>query len=151
MKVSDAHLLTPVGRRLVHSWLNSPSGNQPVIQGADALRIAALKALEQVGDSTAIPIVERLAQIKPLTPGQAKVQQAAIECLPMLRANCGEVEAARTLLRASQADTARPDTLLRPATGAGQTDRNELLRADLTPRPPSLAAPPSPGKGESEA
>ena len=150
MKVNDAPLLTPAGRRLIHSWLNSPSGNQPVMRGTDALRVAALKALEEAGDSTAIPIVERLAQIEPLTPGQEKVKRAATECLPMLRANCGEVETARTLLRASQAGEARPDTLLRPASGAGQTDSAELLRADLTPRPPSLIRSFLAGKGEQE-
>ena len=66
-------------------------------------------------------------------PEQAKIKQAAIECLPMLLANCGDVEAARTLLRASQAEDARPDTLLRPASQSAQTNPAELLRGSEPP------------------
>ena len=141
MKASDAGLLTPFAQWRINSWLNSANrfgdGNPPPC----SLRIAALKALEQVGNSTAIAVVERLANSEPQTPEQEKIKQAAIECLPMLRANCGEVEAAQTLLRASHADKTDPKTLLRPASGAGQMDKAELLRGTDSPD-----APPSEGQ-----
>ena len=133
MKASDAYLLAPAFRRIIHTWLNNAillRGSNPKFE---ALYIAALKALEQVGDSSDIPYVVRVAKMKARTPEQEKIKQAAIECLPMLRANCGEVEAARTLLRASQSEDARPDTLLRPASGSGQTGSAELLRGSDSP------------------
>ena len=133
MKASDTHFLTPAHRQTIHAWLNIGDVEFCVIRRLNGLRIAALKALEQVGDSGAIPIVERLANMRPRTTEKAKIKQAAIDCLPMLRANCGDVEAARTLLRASQAETTDPKTLLRPASGAGQTDGAELLRGTETP------------------
>ena len=128
MKASDAYLLTPYARGTINGWLNITADYSTIHAYPDDLRIAALKALEQVGDTSAISFVERLTTIMTDSRSQAQLKQAAIECLPMLRANCGEVEAARTLLRASHAEAARPDTLLRPASGAGQTAAQELLR-----------------------
>ena len=128
MKAGDAKIITPIARQTIHKWLNSANDRNPTYFYPAPLRLAALKALEQVGDARDIQVVKRLAKMKPRTPEQEELKQAAIECLPMLRANCGEVEAARTLLRASHAEDARPDTLLRPASGAGQTAAQELLR-----------------------
>ena len=133
MKASDAHLLTREARLFLHAWVSSALTVGTRFSDRDALRLAALKALEQVGDSSAIPVVERLANCAPQTPREERIRQAAIECLPMLRANCGEVETARTLLRASQSEDARPDTLLRPASGSGQTGSAELLRGSDSP------------------
>ena len=128
MRASDAKLLTPFALRTIYMWLAVPADYSTIDAYPDALRIASLKALEQVGDSSAIPYVERLATLQMITPVKAQLKQAAIECLPLLRANCGEVKAARTLLRASHAEDARPDTLLRPASGAGGAKPQELLR-----------------------
>ena len=128
LKVSDAAILTPAARGQMHEWLSIGAGGWKLHRYAGNLRLATLKALEQVGDSTAISIVERLANINARTASDRKAKQAALECLPMLRANCGAVEAARTLLRASHAEAARPDTLLRPASGASQTAAQDLLR-----------------------
>ena len=133
MKASDANLLTPYARRKIRRWLE--------VYGVDigmnfyliSLRVAVLKALEQVGDSRDIPVVERLVNMNTYTSEEEEIQQAAAHCLPILRANCAEVEAARTLLRASQAEDARPNTLLRPASGAGQTERHNLLRGTDAP------------------
>lgn len=133
MKATDAHLLTPVDRRMIHLWLNNAvliGGSNPKFED---LYVASLKALEQVGDADAIPVVERLTKMKGRTPAQKKIKQAAIECLPMLLANCGEVETARTLLRASHSEAARPDTLLRAASGSAQSNPAELLRGAETP------------------
>ena len=128
LKASDAYLLTPTIHRIIATWLNNTADDRLLHRCPADLCIAALKALEQVGDSRDIPAVKRWRKIKPQTPGQAKIKQAAIECLPLLMANCSGVEANWTLLRASHAEDARPDTLLRPASGAGNTDAAELLR-----------------------
>ena len=135
MKASDAHLLTPAAHTLIRAWLSTvynPALSLGYSLSADAC-IAALKALEQIGDSNYISIVERLANMKTRTPAKARVKQAAIECLPMLRSHCGEVAAARTLLRAANAEEARPDTLLRAATGLPETASAELLRGANKP------------------
>lgn len=133
MKASDARLVTPAMRQTLHIWLGSWENLVGRTAFPDDLRIAALKALEQVGDAKSIPIVERLAQRLPRTDSETAVRKAALECLPMLRANCGEVDAARTLLRAAHAEDARPDTLLRPANGAAQTASRDLLRGAEPP------------------
>lgn len=133
LKSSDAYLLTPDSRQMIRWWLDGvPLDRQP-LQCEDALRIAALKALEKVGDAKDVPVVERLAQRQPRAQREEKIKQAAMECLPKLLMNCGEMEAARTLLRASQAEDAHSATLLRPASGAGQTDSAELLRGAEPP------------------
>lgn len=91
----------------------------------DALRVAILKALEQIGDAKAIPHVERIIA-GPVTP---PVRRAAEECLPYLRLRAEQEQQAQTLLRASTAvEVAMPETLLRPAQGAVSSDTSQLLR-----------------------
>ncbi len=128
MRIEDASSLNRCARETINSWIGYVGYHTGNDTALDDLRFAALKALKQVGDATAIPEVKRLANIEASTLREKALRQAARECLPMLRANCGEVETARTLLRASHAENARPDTLLRPASGAGQTNSAELLR-----------------------
>ncbi len=133
MRASDAPLLTPALRRYLNGCLaNANAGGLPAAQ-YDSFYVAILKALEQVGDSSAIPAVTRLSQLRGNSRRSRRLREAAIECLPMLRANCGEVETARTLLRASHAEDARPDTLLRPASGAAPTAAQDLLRGAEPP------------------
>ena len=129
-------MITPKARQIIYSWLGDARADVGLDAHYDALYIAALKALEQVGDAKAIPPVKRLSKITAQTPGALRVRQAAIDCLPTLRAHCGEVETARVLLRASQAGEARPDTLLRPATGAEETNSAGLLRGAEKPDAP---------------
>ena len=93
MKASDAPLLTPDARKAIHSWLATATDGLLIRRYPDTLRIAALKALEQVGDSTAVPYVERLARGNFLRLGNDRVRKAALECLPMLKANYSKVEA----------------------------------------------------------
>ena len=138
LKASDAVLLTPAARDAIYWHLEAVANETGAFKCPANLCIVALKALEQVGDSSAIPVVKRVAGMSARSAARVKIKQAAIDCLPMLRANCRDVEAARTLLRASQPGEARPDTLLRPATGAGQTDKNELLRGAGEPSTPAL-------------
>ena len=133
MKASDAPILTPALRRTLNLWLMNANSGALSHARYDAFFVAILKAFEQVGDSSAIPAVSRLAKMQGRTRRRKALKQAAIECLPMLRANCGEVETARTLLRASQSEVTDPDTLLRPASGSGQADAAELLRGADSP------------------
>ena len=133
MKASDARLLTPALRRTLNLWLTNAPVSSLLQRRYDPLFLAVLKALEQVGDSSAIPVVTRLAKMKGWTRRQKALKQAAIECLPMLQAHCGDVETARTLLRASQSENAGANTLLRPASGSGTTDSAELLRGSDSP------------------
>ena len=92
-------------------------------------RLAILKALEQIGDAAAIPAVEHLANGYAYSANQRALKAAAQECLPLLRANFGSVEANKTLLRASSAENAAPETLLRASEPAPDTKPEELLRA----------------------
>jgi len=89
--------------------------------------LAILKALEQIGDSTAIPTVERLAKMKPVDEDQRLLQAGAEICLSRLRERSQEVEQQSSLLRASSAIPT--NTLLRAANGTTTTDPMQLLRA----------------------
>ena len=90
------------------------------------LTIACLKALEQVGDASAIPAVKKL--LPKMYPAQWKegIALAAQECLFYLESNTGRFQQAETLLRASETAT-RPDILLRPAQSAPDTTPAEQL------------------------
>ena len=133
MKASDARLMTPACRRVIHGWLTIRPVEIGVKSHHNDLRVAALKALEQVGDSQDIPVVEQVAITKHRAPDFERVRRAALDCLPMLRANCGGVETARTLLRASQSEDVRPDTLLRPPPVRGRRTRRNCCAARIYP------------------
>ena len=90
--------------------------------------ISALRALSQVGDTSAIPLVEKITIRSSYTVDDERVLGTARECLSRLRIRAGLIVESENLLRASHAEAARPDTLLRPASGAGQTAAQELLR-----------------------
>ena len=128
LKASDANLLTPLRRYTLNVMLGSCF--QPHLRGVDEeFTLAILKAYEQVGDAKAIPVVERIANHNPRNDGQRRIQQAAEACLPLLRANSGEVASTQTLLRASTRQTNTPDVLLRATVAASPTRPAELLRA----------------------
>jgi hypothetical protein len=88
------------------------------------LKIATLKALEQIGDEEALPIVEQAAQ----QARNPRVRQAAQECLPFLRIRVEEQRFRQWLLRSSAAIVLPKETLLRPAVGGPETKAEELLR-----------------------
>ena len=96
MKASDAALLTAGQRKLLYALLKSGLN---VYANPDLLlkyRLAVVKALEQIGDADAIPLVEHLANGKARTAHQKALKAAAMECLPLLRANCSDGEATKT-------------------------------------------------------
>ena len=133
LRANDAYLLTSNMRNHIRTWLGEQVNTDWNVLCPDHLQIAALKALEQVGNTDDIEVVERLANMKTRTSAQEKVKHAAIECLPMLRSHCGEVAAARTLLRAANAEDARPETLLRAASSTTKASATELLRGTKKP------------------
>ncbi len=97
-----------------------------VSQNFASLPWYVLKALEQIGASRAI------GPVRLLTQGyfNRKFQQAAKQCLTQLEAHGEEREQTRLLLIPS-AETAGRDTLLRAASGIGETKPEQLLRAAI--------------------
>ncbi len=97
------------------------------------LRLAILKAFEQVGGSREQAAVERLARgLPPLqsaVPVPPELQQAAKDCLPYLQLRATEQRAREQLLRASSAHNLSDDVLLRPATTRPEARPEQLLRA----------------------
>jgi hypothetical protein len=97
-----------------------------------ALRVAILKAMEQVGGKRELPYVEALARETSRQPRALKtdpeIQAAARECLPFLQARVDDQRASAQLLRASSADAGQPNELLR-ASVAEVGDPGTLLRA----------------------
>ncbi len=132
MRASDAGLLNAEQRENLYRGLRRK--NPPLV-------LAILTALEQVGDSKAIPYVEKLeknlleqqAEAKKLArlqPAEIDQQlQAARECLQFLQDHVQQEQARQTLLRASSAAQVAPDSLLRPAAETFEQDTASLLRA----------------------
>lgn len=96
------------------------------------LQIAALKALEQVGDESSIAVVQEIVWHPELYPRFRKLQEAAESCLEYLKTHASRAENAQMLLRASHY-TEHQDELLRPARDADDTPVNELLRPESKP------------------
>ncbi|MCW3100868.1 MAG: hypothetical protein JWL77_6486 [Chthonomonadaceae bacterium] len=88
--------------------------------------VAILNVLEQIGDSAAIPIVERIAKRTP-QQDEPSLREAAVACLSRLRERSQEVELQSCLLRASS--SVPTNTLLRAAIETSPTDPTQLLRA----------------------
>jgi hypothetical protein len=89
--------------------------------------LAILKALEEIGNSVAIPSILRLAKMRPRTEEQRLLREAAETCLSRLRERHQEVEQQNSLLRSSS--SIPTDTLLRAVTETPTTDPMQLLRA----------------------
>jgi hypothetical protein len=109
-----------------------------------ALKLAILRALEQIGDGRAIPAVKRL-QSPPRVAGLVlgfldrrfhigardrieEVCRAARDCLPFLEERAAAERLRDRLLRPAMAPTRGPDRLLRPAGGSPTTPDELLLR-----------------------
>ena len=126
LRASDATLLTDAQRAAFGRALVSNVNNPDFL-------IAALKALEQVGEGGVLPVVESLATGKLRTANPEEVQTAARECLPFLQARFEQQRASQSLLRASERAETPPEQLLRAAHGVPNTENQELLRPG-TPR-----------------
>jgi hypothetical protein len=124
LQASDSARLSPRQRAALYRMLKMSNARAH----AEFL-IALLKALEQIGDGTAVPYVESLAESRPLSARQAAIQEAAQECLPYLKELARQDGYSQTLLRASAAAEPAAEGLLRPAYGSPDTEPATLLRA----------------------
>ncbi|HZT44433.1 MAG TPA: hypothetical protein VFA07_19875 [Chthonomonadaceae bacterium] len=98
------------------------------------MTVSALKTLEQVGDESAIPVVQNLADLPPATWKMKRIREAAQECLPYLREHIREARQAQTLLRPSDSAASGTESLLRPTNTTGmETPQEQLLRATSHP------------------
>lgn len=105
-------------------------------QLSERVALLILSALGKVGDGRATVIVERVAQ----TATEETVRRAAWSVLPLLQDRRRQENAANTLLRGASPNMAGQETLLRAVAPADQTDPAQLLRPNISPISPSLAA-----------
>jgi hypothetical protein len=125
MKASDAEGLSREQRQFLYIILTQDQKWYAAgYDWGEDLKVAALKALEQVGDEEALPIVAQVALHAPGLP----IRQAALECLPFLQMRVEEQRSRQSLLRSSAASVFPNETLLRPAAGGSETNAEELLR-----------------------
>jgi len=126
LRASDANLLDATDRILLNTAIAKHSRNTSFV-------LAALKALQQIGDAASIPVVQRLAAQTGLRALDPAVRSAAKECLEFLNVRAAQTEANQTLLRASGAAEAPTDMLLRVVDSAAPTASDELLRTTAAP------------------
>ena len=120
LQASDAGLLNAEQRGCLCRALN----------GKDlVLALSVLKAFEQIGDSAALPAVEKLASSQRRGARNLLLQDKARECLVFLRPRAENEIAMRQLLRASDGDVVTADILLRPSQEHVESRPQELLRA----------------------
>ncbi len=145
LRASDRECIDAEGMAALISLLAWGEGLSVATSGADVdLKLAILRALEQVGDARAIPAVRKL-----LTPPRVAgfliggmdrmlkvgvgakldaIHRAAAECLPYLEQRAEAERMRERLLRPAAAPTNAADILLRPAGGAPTTPDELLLR-----------------------
>ncbi len=144
LKASDTGLLTDAQRnRLLHLLTISPNDkgyrdltelfSRSAYRREVEVRVAILKAYEQIGGPKELAQVARLAKGQMTWQSAAKVpieiRQAAQECLPALQARAGEQRASEQLLRPSSGSAVPADVLLRASEHRPDVAPEELLRA----------------------
>jgi hypothetical protein len=98
------------------------------VEEETALLLAALKALEQVGDSSFLPIVKQWAKGEKRC-SDPRIRQAAEACLPYLQQCSTNRQAGMEMLRASALDHCSDDrALVRPASYTDAATADTLLR-----------------------
>ncbi len=120
MKLENAALLSQARYDILYQWLDMGLAEDH----CDFL-LAILNVLQRMGNITAVVPVERLAYSEAVGPEQGRVKEAARVCLLALPSTAEKSNAAVTLLRASSAENAMPETLLRTTLGS---DAGSLLR-----------------------
>jgi len=151
LRASDAALLSEADRRILLRPLTiSPQNwggrvlrelfSRSAYRREVDLRLAILKAFEQIGGDQEIGVVERLADRSSMLFGPLSVlpeiREAAQACLPFVQHHAGEQRASAQLLRASSPPSSPSDVLLRPASGLSDTSPEQLLRAGEPPARP---------------
>ena len=119
LRATDAHLLTDDHRKRLYRHLSS---------GNKQLTLAILKALEQIGASSALPYVEKIAAGKGAGLWSHLIEKAAKDCLPYLQERARQESTRQTLLRAADTTGATAETLLRSANETPESDPTQLLR-----------------------
>ena len=127
LQASDAEMLDEKARECLNSALLKHCGNAEFV-------LSALKALQQIGDARALPVVLKLAHRADRSAAGQSIREAAQECLPFLEVRAAQQQASQTLLRASDVSAMPPDILLRPVQNPTDVPAEELLRPG-TPRP----------------
>jgi hypothetical protein len=123
LQASDAHSITDTQRECLYRRLKMENA-----QTEAEFQIAALRALEQVGDTRALPCVEALAASTVTRANAIRVREAARHCLAFLKARAQQKQSSDSLLRASSGADASSEALLRPAADNPPTDPQHLLR-----------------------
>jgi hypothetical protein len=124
LKANHAALLSAAQRECLHQRLTLQHARTD-----SNLIVAILQSFQQIGDTAAIPYVERLADARARSRAEAQVVQEAQECLPYLRLCASNNAASHSLLRASDMTAAAArDNLLRPAREQPDTKPEQLLR-----------------------
>ena len=90
--------------------------------------IAVLSALEQIGDTRALPHVQHLLDTPHSTPDAQRVHEAAQSCLVFLEERAAKERVGQSLLRAAHAPDTGAGVLLRPAQNTPESDPALLLR-----------------------
>jgi len=137
LQSEDAYLLNAEQRALLASKLNTApkrsvkdmrASAQETYSRLISFRVAILQAFAHVGDSSALPAVEKLARQEAKTVEQQRIQEAAQECLQGLRLRAQQERDPKTLLRATASNNAETETLLRASTSAPAPPPEQLLR-----------------------
>lgn len=146
LQASDTDLIGDAQRITMMRLLSTPAHyfyryireifSQSAYRREVAVRIAILKALEQVGGAKELPVVERLASGGDTADDEGlktlpEIQAAAKACLPYLVVRAQQQNVREQLLRPSSADVVSADTLLRPAKSASNEPEDQLLRASV--------------------
>ena len=133
LRSNHANLLTSEQKRDLITLLGAglQTEQRDAILLMKKLKMRALKALEQVGDESAIPALKNM--IAAMYPKNSEVRIAAKHCLEFLKLNADTRRETQTLLRASDATSAvKTDTLLRSASAANTSiPPEELLRPQI--------------------
>ena len=127
LSASDANLLNSKHRAALYKLLRIRNAG-----ANERLLLSILRALQQVGDEAAIPVVQRLSEARAYTQRQRNVKQVAIDTLPLLEVTARNQGASAMLLRASTAHDTPSDLLLRGAMASPETAPQQLLRASAT-------------------
>jgi hypothetical protein len=88
---------------------------------------AVLKALEQVGDDKALPLVRKIAELDARAPDQEQMKSLAQDCLPALEDRLDRERPGNTLLRPAGMEGV--ENLLRAVQPGASIDTSQLLRS----------------------
>lgn len=124
VRASDAQIFS---KHHLETLANLLRPDKNAVFAGYSLELAIIKSLEQIGNSTVLPIISKLAQGEGIGLDY-RIQKAAIDCLPYLEQRIGLEKESQTLLRASSATEITSDQLLRAASYNEPTPSEQLLR-----------------------